>query len=230
MISAVSEKEIRKGEEIYGHSLREGILNLIKEEHPGFNNESCLSIEELNHYRRQYMSMLVLEETGESDALEREVVEAIRTNSFLSENIEESLNEKLTAGQRFADGIAQFGGSWSFILTFFAFILFWMVINIILLTNKGFDPYPFILLNLILSCIAAIQAPVIMMSQNRKEEKDRMRSENDYKVNLKAELEIKLLNEKIDHMLAHQNKRLLEIQEIQADFLEDLMNEIKNKK
>jgi uncharacterized membrane protein len=94
---------------------------------------------------------------------------------------------------------------------------------------RTFDPFPFILLNLILSCLAAIQAPIIMMSQNRKEEKDRLRSENDYKINLKAELEIKLLGEKIDHMIVHQNKKLLEIQEIQTDYLQDLMNEIKAK-
>jgi uncharacterized membrane protein len=98
-----------------------------------------------------------------------------------------------------------------------------------MLATKPFDPYPFILLNLILSCIAAIQAPIIMMSQNRKEQKDRKRSEQDYKVNLKAELEIKLLSEKIDHMIVHQNKKLLEIQELQTDYLEDLMNKIKRK-
>ena len=105
-----------------------------------------------------------------------------------------------------------------------------MGINIWILAAKPFDPYPFILLNLILSCLAAIQAPIIMMSQNRKEQKDRIRSENDYKINLKAEFEIKLLSEKIDHMIVHQSQKLLEIQEIQTDYLEDLMNEIKKKK
>ena len=104
-----------------------------------------------------------------------------------------------------------------------------MIINIWFLTTKPFDPFPFILLNLILSCLAAIQAPIIMMSQNRQEQKDRQRSEHDYKINLKAELEIKLLSEKIDHLLAHQNKKLLEIQEIQTDYLEDLMKELKKK-
>jgi uncharacterized membrane protein len=104
-----------------------------------------------------------------------------------------------------------------------------MGINIWILVTKSFDPFPFILLNLILSCLAAIQAPIIMMSQNRKEQKDRLRGENDYKINLKAEIEIKLLSEKIDHMIVHQNKKLLEIQEIQTDYLEDLMNEIKKK-
>ena len=102
-----------------------------------------------------------------------------------------------------------------------------MLINIFLFSTKPFDPYPFILLNLILSCLAAIQAPIIMMSQNRKEQRDRIRSEHDYKVNLKAELEIKLLHEKIDHMIIHQNKRLLEIQEIQADYLQDILEHMK---
>ena len=102
-----------------------------------------------------------------------------------------------------------------------------MIINIWFLAARPFDPFPFILLNLILSCLAAIQAPIIMMSQNRQEQKDRQRSEHDYKINLKAELEIKLLSEKIDHLLAHQNKKLLEIQEIQTDYLEDLMKELK---
>lgn len=104
-----------------------------------------------------------------------------------------------------------------------------MGVNIWFLTTQPFDPFPFILLNLILSCLAAIQAPIIMMSQNRQEQKDRQRGEHDYKINLKAELEIKLLSEKIDHLLVHQNKNLLEIQEVQTDYLEDLMKEIKKK-
>jgi uncharacterized membrane protein len=154
-------------------------------------------------------------------------MDAIKNNSLLSENIENVIEDRLTVGQRIADKIAVFGGSWTFIVTFFLFILAWMGINIWILATKSFDPFPFILLNLILSCLAAIQAPVIMMSQNRKEQKDRIRSENDYKINLKAELEIKILSEKIDHMIAHQNRKLLEIQELQTDYLEDLMKEIK---
>lgn len=102
--------------------------------------------------------------------------------------------------------------------------MLWMSINVWVLVTKPFDPFPFILLNLILSCLASIQAPIIMMSQNRKEQKDRQMGEHDYKINLKAELEIKLLSEKIDHLIVHRNKKLLEIQEIQTDYLEDLMN------
>ena len=229
MKSFISNKEIKDGEEVKAHYVREGIFNLIKSEYTGFNEDCFISLDELNHYRRQYLSSLITQETGEINVLDKDVMEAIRNNSVLSENIEEAIEGKLTIAQKLADKIATFGGSWTFIIIFFVFILAWMGINIWLLTTKTFDPFPFILLNLILSCLAAIQAPIIMMSQNRKEEKDRLRGENDYKINLKAELEIKLLGEKIDHMIVHQNKKLLEIQEIQTDYLEDLMNEIKGK-
>lgn len=229
MKSFISNAEIKNGEEVKAHYLREGIFNLIKSEFPAFNEDCYISLDELNHYRRLYLSSLIVKESGEIDALNKDVMEAIKNNSLLSENIEESISGTQTIGQRLADKIAAFGGSWTFIVIFFIFILLWMGTNIWILATKSFDPFPFILLNLILSCLAAIQAPIIMMSQNRKEERDRLRGENDYKINLKAELEIKLLSEKIDHMIVHQNKKLIEIQEIQADYLEDLMNEIKRK-
>jgi uncharacterized membrane protein len=229
MKSFISNNEIKSGEEVKAHYVRESIFNLIKSEYSGFNEDCYISLDELNHYRRQYLSSLITQETGEIDALDKDVMEAIKNNSVLSENIEEAIEENFTLGQRLADKIATFGGSWTFIIIFFVFILAWMGINIWILVTKSFDPFPFILLNLILSCLAAIQAPIIMMSQNRKEQKDRLRGENDYKINLKAEIEIKLLGEKIDHMIVHQNKKLLEIQEIQTDYLEDLMNEIKKK-
>jgi uncharacterized membrane protein len=156
-------------------------------------------------------------------------MEAIKNNSILSENIQDEIEADLTFGQKLADRVAAFGVSWTFIIAFFSFILIWMIINIWFLATRPFDPFPFILLNLILSCLAAIQAPIIMMSQNRQEQKDRQRGEHDYKINLKAELEIKLLSEKIDHLLVHQNKKLLEIQQVQTDYLEDLMKELKKK-
>jgi uncharacterized membrane protein len=229
MKSCLTNKEIKNGEEVKAHYLREGVFNLIKSEYPDFNEDCFISLDELNHYRRQYLSSLITQETGEIDALDKDVMDAIKNNSVLSENIEEEIGGKITFSQKLADKIASFGGSWPFIIIFFSFVLAWMGINIWILVTRSFDPYPFILLNLILSCLAAIQAPIIMMSQNRKEQKDRLRGENDYKINLKAELEIKLLSEKIDHMIVHQNKKLLEIQEIQTDYLEDLMNEIKRK-
>jgi uncharacterized membrane protein len=126
-----------------------------------------------------------------------------------------------TVGERLADRVAQFGGSWTFITAFFLLLAVWMGANVLTAT-RAFDPYPFILLNLILSCIAAIQAPIIMMSQRRQEAKDRRRSENDFRVNLKAELEIRHLHEKIDHLLNRQWERLAEIQTLQIELLQDL--------
>jgi len=198
-------------------------------DHPDFEKNSFVSFDELNQYRKKYIGSIIKQEIGELDKLENEVIEAISSNKILSDNIEEDFEESLTFGQRMADHIAKFGGSWTFIVCFFTFILGWMGLNSWILINHAFDKYPYMALNLILSCIAAIQAPIIMMSQNRQGEKDRQRSEHDYKINLKAELEIKLLHEKLDHLMIHQNKRLLEIQEIQSDYLEDILKELKSK-
>ena len=227
--SHISKQEIQKGEEVKGQDIREGIFNLIKSEFPKFDNDDFITIDELNKYRRLYLTSLIIQEKGEIAIIDRDVMDAIKNNSILSENIQDEIEADLTFGQRLADKVAAFGGSWTFITTFFLFILIWMIINILFLTTRPFDPFPFILLNLILSCLAAIEAPIIMMSQNRQEQKDRQRGEHDYKINLKAELEIKLLSEKIDHLLVHQNKKLLEIQEVQTDYLEDLMKELKKK-
>jgi uncharacterized membrane protein len=229
MLSCITKKEIKKGEAVNAHEIREGIYKLIKTDHPDFDQDCSITLDELNHYRRLYLSSLIEQERGELDVIDKDVIKALKNNSILSENIEDAIEGRLTLGQKMADKIATFGGSWTFIITFFSFILFWIGLNIWILTVKPFDPFPFILLNLILSCLASIQAPIIMMSQNRQEQKDRQRAEHDYKINLKAELEIKLLSEKIDHMIVNQNKNLLEIQEIQTDYLEDLMKEIKKK-
>lgn len=227
--SYISKQKIQTGEDVKAQDIREGIFNLIKTEHPDFNRECYITLAELNQYRRLYLTSLIIQERGELAIIDRDVMDAIKNNSILSENIQDEIEGQLTFGQRIADNVAAFGGSWTFIITFFFFIIAWMTINVWFLAAQAFDPYPFILLNLILSCLAAIQAPIIMMSQNRQEQKDRQRSEHDYKINLKAELEIKLLSEKIDHLLVHQNNKLLEIQEVQIDYLEDLMKEIKKK-
>jgi len=228
-ISHISKTAIKKEESVKGQDLREGIFNLIKSKHDNFDKEACISLDELNQYRRLYLTSLITQEKGELAIIDRDVIDAFKNNSILSENVQDEIEASLTLGQKLADKIAIFGGSWTFIITFFSFIIIWMIINIWALATKPFDPFPFILLNLILSCLAAIQAPIIMMSQNRQEQKDRQRAEHDYKINLKAELEIKLLSEKIDHLLVHQNRKLLEIQEVQTDYLEDLMKEIKKK-
>ena len=143
-------------------------------------------------------------------------------HEILSSDISKQFETKLTFGERLSDHIANFGGSWKFLISFGAVLLIWIAINGIVLAMHAFDPYPFILLNLILSCLAAVQAPIIMMSQNRQETRDRLRADNDYKVNLKAELEIRHLHEKIDHLLRRQYNRLFEIQQIQIELLEEL--------
>ena len=227
-VSPISKQEIPRGEEIKGQDLREGIFNLIQSQFSTFTKEDYISNSELNTYRRLYLTSLILQEKGELAAIDQEVMDAIKNNSILSENIHEKKEGKLTFGQKLADQVASFGGSWIFIISFFSFILGWIILNTWLLVSRPYDPFPFTLLNLILSCLAAIQAPIIMMSQNRQEQKDRKRSEQDYKINLKAELEIKILSEKIDHLLVHHNKKLLEIQEVQTDYLEDLMKAVKN--
>lgn len=227
--SHISKKEIQKGEEVKGRDVREGIFKLIKSGFPDFDEDDFITIAELNQYRRLYLTSLIMQEKRELAVIDRDVMESIQNNSILSENIQDEIEDELTFGQRLADKVAAFGGSWTFIITFFSFILLWMLVNICFLATKPFDPFPFILLNLILSCLAAIQAPIIMMSQNRQEQKDRQRGEHDYKINLKAELEIKLLSKKVDHLLVHQNKKLLEIQEVQTDYLEELMKELRKK-
>lgn len=226
--SYISKQELRKGASIKGVDIRDGIFKLIQADFPDFSADSDISVDELNKYRRIYLSQLVETEKGELAALDKDVLQAIKDNSILSENIQDNIESHSTLGDKLADKIATFGGSWTFIFSFFSFLILWMLFNIWFLHNKGFDPYPFILLNLILSCLAAIQAPIIMMSQNRQEAKDRQRAEHDYKINLKAELEIKLLSEKVDHLLVYQNKKLLEIQEVQIDYLEDLMKQLKS--
>ena len=140
--------------------------------------------------------------TSSKAHLHQRVSESIKNNELLSGNLslpEEDDNS--TWGERIADKVAEFGGSWKFIIIFMSFLILWIVANSLMLIFKPYDPYPFILLNLILSCVAAMQAPIIMMSQNRQEQKDRIRSQNDYLINLKAELEIRALNEKIDLLI-----------------------------
>ena len=166
--------------------------------------------------------MILESEKGELTTLENQVLDTMKQHELISMTSDTTSDHEWTRGERIADRIATFGGSWTFMGFFAGFLVVWIIINSAVVFWKPVDPYPFILLNLILSCIAAIQAPVIMMSQNRQEAKDRLRSQNDYKINLKAELEIQHLNEKLDHLLMHQWNRLAQIQEIQLDLLSEM--------
>ena len=161
--------------------------------------------------------------------LDRQVAESIAAQDTIAENIEEDYDEHRSFGEQVSDGLAAFGGSWAFLISFALVLVAWMAVNVIMGELKAFDPYPFILLNLVLSCLAAIQAPIIMMSQSRQDKKDRLRSNNDYRVNLKAELEIRHLHEKMDHLVTKQWQRLAEIQQIQLEMLQDMRTRVARK-
>ncbi len=227
-ICSITKKNYDTKNLICGTSLRPHIFELIKLEYPDFTEDSFICIGELNKYRRKYLENLLTDEVGELSKIEEEVIKSINENELLSINVENA-DPKTSFGGALADKVAEFGGSWIFIISFFVVGGLWISLNSFAVFNKTFDPYPFILLNLVLSCLAAIQAPIIMMSQNRKEKKDRGRSENDYKINLKAELEIGFLHEKLDHLLVQQNKRFIETQQIQMDLMEDILNRLKPK-
>lgn len=202
-------------------SVRPGLSALIEAEVPGWAEGRFICQTDLARFRRLYIARMLEDERGELSTLDQTVIDSLETGSILSRHLEPGLDDRLTFGERMADRVARFGGSWPFILIFLAVLLLWIGTNVVGLLRQPFDPYPFILLNLVLSCVAALQAPIIMMSQRRQETKDRLRGENDYSVNLKAELEIRQLHEKIDHQLAHQWQRLVEMQQIQIEMLEE---------
>jgi uncharacterized membrane protein len=202
--------------------IRPSLLESMRKRYPKWDGHGFVCFDDIGDCRRDYVKEVLQEELGELTALDQEVVESLREHEIITSNIEKQFEHKLTFGERLSDRIAEFGGSWKFLISFGAVLLGWIVLNAVFLLNRAFDPYPFILLNLILSCLAAVQAPIIMMSQNRAEARDRLRAENDYKVNLKAELEIRHLHEKIDHLLRKQYNRLFEIQQIQIELLEEI--------
>jgi len=202
--------------------VRDEIAAEILKTHPEWSSEKFICRVDLTEFRGKYVHSLLESEKGELSSLEHEVMRSLREQELLSSNIEAEFEQAWSFGERLADKIAAFGGSWTFLICFGIFLFIWIGMNSLVLLWRPLDPYPYIFLNLILSCLAAIQAPIIMMSQNRQEAKDRIRSQHDYKVNLKAELEIRHLHEKVDHLLSHQWERLVQIQELQLELLSDL--------
>jgi uncharacterized membrane protein len=226
----INKKEYPLSELMPGISVRPALIKLILKEHPDWNPAGYISLEALNKYRAEYINELLKKEKGEFTKLEEDVISRIKSSqsiSSMASYLEE--DRDLTFGERMADKIAAIGGSWAFIISFLVFIFLWMLLNSIIIIFD-FDPYPYIFLNLVLSCMSAIQAPVILMSQNRQDTKDRARAKHDYQINLKAELEIQQLHEKIDHLLINQGQRLLQTQQIQIELMTDILNQIKNNK
>jgi uncharacterized membrane protein len=224
--SDISGLEFPVTDKVSGKTLRQTILDLIQKDLPQFTNDKFLSMSELNLFREKYIEQFLTNQLGELTELDKTVLDSMKDNTILTDKLDGEDIQPTTYSQRIADKVASFGGSWKFIISFGVFLLVWILINIYWLSNKGFDPYPFILLNLILSSLAAIQAPVIMMSQNRQEEKDRERGKKDYMVNLKSEIEIRMLHEKIDHLIINQQQEVLEIHKVQIDMMNDILKRI----
>ncbi|MBX0330123.1 DUF1003 domain-containing protein [Oscillochloris sp. ZM17-4] len=214
-------KEKRLAEVVPAGAVREELLRRLRAGRPAWDEGGYICAEDLAAARADYVAQLVADEGGDLSELEREVVASISDGDLIAEDTNETFAQQLSFGDRLSDRIAAFGGSWSFISIFGAIIIVWIGANSLL--TRFFDPYPFILLNLVLSCVAAMQAPIIMMSQNRQEEKDRLRASHDYQVNLKAELEIRQMQEKLDHLMNQQWQRLASIQEVQVDMLNELV-------
>lgn len=221
-ISDLSQKTFSSSQKVGALTISDSLFKFIQSNYPEFTETSFLSISELSTLRVQFMTLKMKGQLGELSSMEKLVVDTLSEGDQISNLAVIQENANLTHGQKMADHVASFGGSWTFIILFGFFLCVWIVLNTVFLLNKGFDPYPFILLNLILSCIAALQAPIIMMSQNRQEEKDRERSKLDYIINLKSELEIRTLHEKMDHLIIHQQKDLFEIQELQIEMMKDI--------
>jgi uncharacterized membrane protein len=220
MICALTGKRMSRAQLVPLDLVNRQIADRIRSDHPDLDSDALVSRAEIDRYRAAYVEELLLTERGELSELDRQVAQSLARGELISEDLETGEPSRRTFGERASDLLASFGGSWSFLIVFGVGMSVWIAIN--LHAAKAFDPYPFILLNLVLSCIAAIQAPIIMMSQKRQEAKDRLRSENDYRVNLKAEFEIRHLHEKLDHLINRQWERLAEIQQIQLEIMEDL--------
>jgi len=218
----VCKSEKKMGEVMPSSLVRGVIAERIGAACPDWAPGSYICITDLNRFRNEYLTDIIKKDKGELTEIEDDVVRSLKEQELLSRDLNLEYDRRLSMGQRLADKIADFGGSWRFIGIFAAVLVLWTMVNTTFFLAKPFDPYPYIFLNLVLSCLAAIQAPVIMMSQNRQEEKDRLRADYDYKVNLKAELEIRHLHEKLDHLLNSQWQRLLEIQEIQTQLMEEI--------
>ena len=214
-------KSFPSDELVPGEVIRPRLARLIRHAHPSWKDTESICLGDLNRFRMEYVRQVLEAELGDLSVLEEDVVKSLKEHDLVASNVGKEFETHRTMGERLSDLLASFGGSWVFIGVFGLLMVVWIAWNTMVMA-KPLDPYPFILLNLLLSCLAAMQAPIIMMSQKRQEARDRLRADSDYKVNLKAELEIRHLHEKVDHLLRKQSQRLFEIQQIQLDLMRDL--------
>ncbi|MEX1013318.1 MAG: DUF1003 domain-containing protein [Waddliaceae bacterium] len=215
--------------ELYPITLvRHTVLNAAKKSHPDLNIEGFVCYPDLRKISTLHFEEILSQEKGVLSDLEKEVLHSLKEHEVITEDINKEIQESLTFGQRLADKIARFGGSWAFISLFGFVLITWMVINTIHLFEQPFDPYPYILLNLVLSCLAAVQAPIILMSQNRQASRDRISFENDYQTNLKAELQTRQINAKLELLMKHHWQNMHELKCFQEEILQEF--EVKKRK
>ncbi|HVP94744.1 MAG TPA: DUF1003 domain-containing protein [Methanoregulaceae archaeon] len=204
-------------------SVQSSITDMITKNHPAWSSDGYICQGDLNRFRLNYARDILGREKNEYASLQGADKEGIETGDHLPKNVNIDFLTNLTFGDRLADKIAGFAGSWTFVAIFFGVIFFWVSMNTFILLSRAFDPYPYILLNLVLSILAAIQAPIIIMSQNRQEMRDRLHAERDYEVSIHTDQEIHRLHKKIDYLMKSQGQRLPEIQNIQMELMADLV-------
>lgn len=214
-----------------GDIIRISMVSMIKKAYPDFDNNGFICKNDLNSIRAKYVEGLFDKESGELSDIEKQVVENIKDQEIITKSLHDQSNESSSKWDVVSDKIATFGGSWKFIVFLFAFLAAWMILNAVLYSSgKAWDSYPYVFLNFILACIASIQAPIIIMSQNKQEKRDRIRSDSEYQINLKSEIGIRNLNEKMDHMLFKQWEKNKEIQTLMLEIMQDLHENLHPKK
>lgn len=207
----------------HARGIRPALAGYLEERFPDrWKPDALVCRECLNRERLAHLLQVLAKDRGELSAIESDVARKAVDHLVIAEQVDEEFQRSATRGQRIADAVARVGGSWGFVTSFVVVLLAWIAMNSLFLRTGAFDPFPYILLNLVLSCIAALQAPVIMMSQNRMSEYDRRRADQDFRVNLKAEIEVASLHDKVDHLLHAQWEHLVEMQEMQIDLLNQI--------
>jgi len=215
-------KQMTKDDRVPADSIRASIVAIILKEYPSWSPEGYICKDDFNRFRADYVRDVLEKEKNEYASVREAVKDDFKEEDHLPKNINVEYERELTLGEHLADRIAGFAGSWSFIGVFAGSIFLWVILNTYILLARPFDPYPFILLNLVLSVLTAVQAPVIIMSQNRQEVRDRLHAERDFQVSIHTELEIHRLHKKIDYLMSSQGQRLMEIQNIQAELMGEL--------
>ena len=212
----------KQNEVVPAELVRQPIADVIRKEYPAWSPKGYICRADLNRFRARYAREVLEREKGELASLDEIGIGSLKDHELTAKDINVEFERRLSFGERLSDQIADFAGSWTFVAVFAGLFFIWIAMNSIILVYRPFDPYPFILLNLVLSVLAALQAPIIIMSQNRQEARDRLHAEDEYRVALNTETEIHQLHRKIDYLLKSQGQRLLEIQGIQVDLMEDL--------